>query len=120
MGNYTEFRDRGQIHPDNLFSGEFPRVMEKVTLESGKYQKGTILGKIKSTQKYVPLNLSAEDGSQIPEAILAEDVESGSEVEAIIYLTGEFNASSLVVNSGSDVASMRDALRAKSIFIKNN
>lgn len=54
-------------------------------------------------------------------AVLAEAVDASEEdKQAVVYLTGEFNAAALTVGSGLTIDGLKDALRAKSIFIKNN
>lgn len=45
---------------------------------------------------------------------------SEEDKQAVVYLTGEFNAAALTVGSGLTIDGLKDALRAKSIFIKNN
>ncbi|GEM_PF-4956312 len=63
--------------------------------------------------------LSSETVRQILEAVLAETVDASAEdKQAVIYLTGEFNASAL--KASVDVATLKDKLRDKSIFVKTN
>ena len=125
MNRVQGFTDQGTTTADNLLAGEFPRVSELVTITGGDYAKGTILAKVTASGKYticVPTpSQGTADGSEIACAILAEAVNSTSaDKEAVIYLTGEFNAAALTAGSGYTVAGLKNALRAKSIFIKNN
>ena len=115
------FTDQGETKADNLLAGEFPRSVELATVSGGKYARGTILGKITASGKCTICTSAATDGSKDAYAILAEAVDtSEKDKQAVVYLTGEFNAAALTVGSGLTVDGLKDALRAKSIFIKNN
>ncbi|OLA80495.1 MAG: hypothetical protein BHW58_07600 [Azospirillum sp. 51_20] len=115
------FTDQGETKADNLLAGEFPRIVELATVSGGKYARGTILGKITASGKCTICTSAATDGSKDAYAILAEAVDtSEKDKQAVVYLTGEFNAAALTVGSGLTVDGLKDALRAKSIFIKNN
>lgn len=115
------FTDQGETKADNLLAGEFPRIVELATVSGGKYARGTILGKITASGKCTICTSAATDGSKDAYAILAEAVDtSEKDKQAVVYLTGEFNAAALTVGSGLTVNGLKDALRAKSIFIKNN
>ena len=115
------FTDQGETKADNLLAGEFPRIVELATVSGGKYARGTILGKITASGKCTICTSAATDGSKDAYAILAEAVDtSEKDKQAVVYLTGEFNAAALTVGSGLTVDGLKDALRAKSIFNKNN
>ena len=115
------FTDQGETKADNLLAGEFPRIVELATVSGGKYARGTILGKITASGKCTICTSAATDGSKDAYAILAEAVDtSEKDKQAVVYLTGEFNAAALTVGSGLTVDGLKDALRGKSIFIKNN
>ena len=115
------FTDQGSTTADNLFAGAFPLVSELVTVTGGSYAKGTILGQITESGKYTIATVAASDGSQNACAILAEAVDASSEdVQAVIHLTGVFNAAALTAGSGYTVSGLKTDLRAKSIFIKTN
>ena len=115
------FTEQGETKADNLLAGEFPRIVELATVSGGKYARGTILGKITASGKCTICTSAATDGSKDAYAILAEAVDtSEKDKQAVVYLTGEFNAAALTVGSGLTVDGLKDALRAKSIFIKNN
>lgn len=119
--NAQGFKDQGEIIPDNLIAGEYPRVSQLATITGGNFAKGTILGKITASGKFKACTSAASDGSKDPIAILAESVDASSEdKEAVIYLTGEFNAAALSTAAGLTVNGLIGALRDKSIFIKSN
>lgn len=117
---YANFKDEGTLKPDNLLAGDFPRVAMLATLTGGNYQRGEVLGKIKTSGKYTKAIADGTDGSETPIAILAESVNAENEdKQGIIYFTGEFNADSLSYDSGFTVENLADKLREKSIFIRN-
>ena len=116
------FTSQGQYFPENLIAGEFPRITRKVTVAAGaNLVAGAVLGKITASGKY---NLSASgagDGSQTPEAILAEDASAAAaDVQAVAIFTGEINELALTLGAGHTLASIRDGLRNKSIFLTKN
>ena len=87
------FTDQGSTTSDNLLAGEFPRIAELATVSGGKYARGTILGKITASGKCTICTSAATDGSKDAYAVLAEAVDASEEdKQAIVYLTGEFNA----------------------------
>lgn len=101
--NAKGFSDEGTVTPDNLIVGEFPRIARKVTVTGGAYAKGAVLGRITASKKYKE----------------STDIDASStDAEAIVYFTGEFNGEALKLGAGHTLASIVDALRTKSIFIK--
>lgn len=106
--------------PDQLVAGDFPRATRSVTLITGQnLPRGAVLGKITASGKYT-LSLSASsDGSQVPAAILVDSCDaSGADQTIGIFETGEFLGSALTLGTGHTLASVRDALRDVSIFIR--
>lgn len=103
--------------PDNLIVGEDVINSRSITLVSGQnLQRGALLGKITSGGKYNLSLSAASDGSQTPDAILAEDCDaSGGDKTAIAYFTGGFNSSKVTLGASHTVASVREGLRAKGI-----
>lgn len=102
--------------PDNLYAGEFPRVMEGVTVVSGEgvLARGTVLGKITASGKFGAYDSEASNGLENPVAILAVGVDAtDGDVQASVYLSGEFRAGALT----GYAAAIKDALRALSIFV---
>lgn len=64
---------------------------------------------------------SATDGSEVPSAILVDlaDATAG-DVNAGIYLMGEFNARALILGPGITVAAVKAAFRGLGMFIKDS
>lgn len=59
----------------------------------------------------------ANDGRQVPYAILAEDAEAGDEQFVSVYLSGRFNADEIVVPEGYTAENVFDGLREKGILL---
>lgn len=116
----AEFKTEGVYTPDALIAGN-PHLLvgRKVTILSGQNRKrGDVLGKITSGGKYV-LSLSAStDGSQTPDAILAEDCDaSAADKVALAYFRGDFNAGAITLGASHTVASVTEGLRVKGVTL---
>ncbi|AWB07498.1 head decoration protein (plasmid) [Azospirillum humicireducens] len=104
----------------SLIGGDFPRVTRLVTIAggSGVLAAGAVLGRIAASKRYALSVAMASDGSEAPRAILAEPVDAtAADVEAIVYVAGEFNPDQLTFGAGHSAASAADALRDLSIFL---
>lgn len=114
------FTSQTSVPVPSLIAGDFPRVTRKVTVASGAglLAAGTVLGRITASGKHVMSASASSDGSQTPNAVLAHAVDAtAADAEAIVYLTGEFNAGQLTLGTGHTAASVRDGLRDLSIFL---
>lgn len=108
------FTDQGETKADNLLAGEFPRVAILATITGGNYARGTVL---KQTNDVFTIC----GASDKPMAILAEAVDASSEdKDAVVYLSGEFNANALIVASGATVAGLTEKLGDRGIYVKTN
>ncbi|MBU1080914.1 MAG: head decoration protein [Spirochaetes bacterium] len=108
--------------PDNLGPvGSFPVITDSVTILTGQgiLTRGTVLGKITASGKYIKSLSGASDGSQTPACILAETVDATSaDAPAVVYLSGEFSGAALILGTAHTIATVKAAFRALSIFIK--
>ena len=113
---------QGEFKPDNLIAGDFPQVSRIVTVTGDtSLMPGTVLGRISTDARYQLSETTKEDGSEIPDGILAEVAElSQGDVEALVYLSGEFNESALILGAGHTLDSVRQAFRTRSIFLRHN
>lgn len=69
--------------------------------------------------KYVTSLAAATNGSQFPDAILSEDtLAAATDIEANVYIGGEFNSANLTIGAGHTVASIKEGLRVKGIYIR--
>lgn len=114
------FSSTSKAYPD-LFAGEFPAVTVDVTIASGEGElaAGTVLGRVTADGDFILSLSAAGDGSEDPIAILAKDVDATSaDVEAPVYLTGEFDEDALTFGTGHTADSTRWALAARGIYLK--
>lgn len=109
--------------PDQLIAGVYPRVTENVTLAGaqGVLVRGTVLGVVTATGKYVVSASAATDGSQTPIAVLADtyDTTAGDVAGAGCYFSGEFNQNAVTMGTGWTAATLATALRPSNIYLKN-
>jgi hypothetical protein len=112
----------GTYAHDNLIAGTAVNmVTESIVLDTGNLVRGSVLGKITATGKYVLSASAAVDGSQTPVAILAEDADAtAADKTTIAYLTGEFNTAALTLGAGHTLDSIKAGLRDQGIFLKTN
>lgn len=105
--------------PDNLIAGEGGLISRKVTILTGQnVVRGTVLGKITASGKYIKSLSAAVDGSETPDAILAADCDaSAADKEAMVYFAGSFNEAALVIGAAHTAASIREGLRVKDIHL---
>ena len=122
MTHAEGFKKQGDYKPCNLLAGEYPRVERIVTIKSGQnVKKGSVLGKITSSGKFVLSLKASSDGSETPDAILAEAVDaSTADKHGVVYFSGEFNQTALVFGTGHTAANTSSGLRQKSIFLRKN
>lgn len=93
---------RETYYSDNLIAGnEYPSYARvQVIKQGGEYKRGTLLGK-DGDDKFLPSIATADDGSEEPRGILAEDVDTtDGDVSALVYESGVFNSNSVVFGDG--------------------
>lgn len=102
----------------NILSDE-DVTTRKVTILTGQnLGTGAVLGKITATGKYVLSLAASNDGSEVPDMILAQDTDaSAADAEAIAYETCTVVATALTLGAGHTIASIREGLRDKGIKI---
>jgi len=98
---------------DNLLAGSFPQITKVVTLLTGTdYKRGDVL-EVNVSGKAVKL----ADGTKA-KYILAEDADAtSSDVDALVYTTGQFHVSECDLNSQAQ-ADVEEALHLRSLFLK--
>lgn len=109
------------LTPDKLLANDYPLVTDIVTILTGQnLTRGTLLGKVTATGKYIKCDSAAVDGSQTPVAILSEDCDaSAGDKQAVIYLSGAFNQGAVVFGGADTAATHRAALRNLNIYLKS-
>lgn len=116
------FSNQGEYTPDNLIAGEYPQIQRLVTIASGAdLAKGSVLGKITASGKFKLSASASSDGSQTPDAILAEAAPAaGADIQAVVYFAGEFNELALTLGAGHTIDAIRPTLRSKNIYLRKN
>ncbi len=116
------FTDQGRIAPENLIAGEFPRISRVATITGGaQLPLGAVLGRIDADGRYRLSDAGGNDGSEVPDAILGEAVDTtAGDVQALVYFTGEFNELALALGPGHTLDSVRTAFRTRSLFLRAN
>lgn len=68
--------------------------------------------------EYVLSASGANDGSQTPDCILAQDADArGGDVQAMVYTRGDFDAGAITLGTGHTLAAVTEALRGKGITL---
>ena len=123
MTHASGLTDQGEYKPCNLIAGKYPRIERIITIALGSaLTKGSVLGRVTASGKFSLSASDASDGSETPDAILAEDVDASAEdKQAVVYFSGEFNETALTLGNGHTLESIRTGLRSKaSSFVKTN
>ncbi|WP_417026869.1 head decoration protein [Citrobacter sp.] len=107
--------------PDQLVAGTLQLVTDSGIITGGAFKRGTVLGLVSVSGKYTQCVKTAEDGSQVPVAILVDDVDaSSSDQTGGLYLMGEFNQNRVTIDASWTIAEMKAALRLLAIFLKDS
>ena len=108
--------------PDNLFGGNVAPVVaneELIVSGAGVLTRGTVLGLVTASGKLNIVDSTKSDGTQIPYAVLAEDIDATSaDKKCGVYLTGEFNINKLVFGGTDTAATHKVNARKIGIFFK--
>jgi hypothetical protein len=113
------FETVGVFTPDKLFDNF--DVRRKGTIKSGEglLARGTALGKITATGKWVKSLAASSDGSQVIRAILLHDVDATSaDAEGIIGRRGSCNQNAVILGAGHTLAAIDDACMDRGIVFE--
>lgn len=102
-----------QTAPDYLIAGTDIGIAKAIKEAASDLKKGAPV-KIDSNGKAAKITANSDTGVY---GIVADDVESGD--DAVIYLTGEFFADALVLETGVTAAGIEIKLRDIGIFLKD-
>ncbi|MEL6700848.1 MAG: head decoration protein [Pseudomonadota bacterium] len=107
-----------------LYAGDLPIQHDTFVLESGQdLTRGAVLGRKATGGKLVLSLAAANDGSEKPIAILADDVDASSgDITCAAYVAGEFFASECTLGAGHTVASVTAAWRdeGRQLFLRTS
>ncbi|WP_256345826.1 head decoration protein [Pseudomonas putida] len=108
------------LTPSQLEAGDFPIVMDSGVIATGQQlARGAVLGQVTASGEYLLSKAAAEDGSQVPRAILDRAVDTTDGVQsAPIRLTGEVLGSQLTLGEGLTLSAAKAALRPLCLFIR--
>lgn len=113
------FTSEGSVTQDKLFERNTRRRKGTILSGQGVLVRGTLLGKITASGKWVKSLSASSDGSQDPRGILLHDVDATSaDAEAIIARAGDFAIAGITFGTGHTAASVDDALIDRGIFLE--
>jgi hypothetical protein len=105
----------------SLFADDvsFTHITGILTDHNADLKRGSVLGRITASGKWILSASAAGDGSAVPRGILAYDVpDPGAEISVAIYDQGSFVSEKLIYGTGHTAATVEAALRAASINIR--
>lgn len=111
MGEYAV--EKREITPKNFFAGDFPTVPETGTANEAIKEYAPVMIDTANDNKIIPVAKGSE-ASAIGIAAAA----AGNGEPVTYYMTGEFFADALALESGADLAKIKEALRKVSIFLR--
>lgn len=105
-----------------LLAGMDDTISRQITLAVGQnLKRGSLLGRVTATGRYVLSLAAAADGSQNPAAILAEDSDaSAAEKVTVAYFAGTFDENVVIYGTGQTAANTREALRSININLQSS
>lgn len=111
--------NQGTYTPDRLFDRDTETRVRTIANGAGVLPRGTLLGKITASGKYLKSLSAAVDGSEVPDAILLEAVDaSAADVNAAVAIAGKFNSAAITYGAGHTAAEVEDVLRTKDIYLE--
>jgi len=119
--NYAGSESENIAAIEPLFAGDYPVENIGVTVASGAgvVAEYTVVGKVTASGKYVPCDLAAVDGSQVPVGVLVYGVDATSaDVAAQMYVSGVFNMDKLVWHTSFDTEAKKLTAFNGPLFVK--
>lgn len=114
------FNTEGTITQDKLFDRNTRRRKHTIASGAGVLARGTLLGKVTASGKWVKSLAASNDGSEEPRGILLHDVDAtAADVEAIVARAGDFAIQGITFGAGHTAASVDDKLIDRGIFLEN-
>lgn len=111
MGEYAV--EKREITPKNFFAGDFPTVPETGTANAAIKEYAPVMIDAANDNKIIPVAKGNEAN-----AIGIAAAAAGNGEPVTYYMTGEFFADALALESGADLAKIKEALRKVSIFLR--
>jgi Bacteriophage lambda head decoration protein D len=106
--------------PDQLIAGDLKLVTLSATITgAAAYTRGTIMGQVTASGKWIPSLPAAVDGSQTPAGILVDNIDTTTaDGTCGIYVMGEFNGNCTNPLGSALTQAQLAQLRLAGIFIK--
>lgn len=118
------FNEIGSTTPDNLIVGDkIPTLLKGITLAKGQgvLERGSVIGIVTASGKGKLCVSTADNGSQIADAILTDDVDTtDADIVAQCYQSGHFNRKALIFGGTDTAFQHENELREKGIYLKDN
>lgn len=115
----TGFDAVGSITPDKLYDRFDVRRKGTIASGQGVLARGTAVGRITASGKWVKSASAAADGSQIIRGILLHDVDATSaDAEGIIGRIGRCNGAAVILGTGHTLASIDDDCLDRGIILE--
>lgn len=114
------------VHADSLLELVLENASRLVTdactvlAGQGLLSRGTLLGKVAATGKYVKSLAASLDGSQTPVAVLFVEVDAtADDAPGLICIRGDLNAAAVMLGAGHTLASVSAGLADLGIFLRS-
>lgn len=86
---------------------------------SGQLARGTVLGLVAASGKFVPCDKSATDGSANPAGVLVYGVDATTnDAQASAFVAGHFNGEALVLGPGWTLREVADAMSRRHLMVR--
>lgn len=110
---------------DDLIGSDAENILARKynILASYGVVRGEVLGVVTATGKVRPSLSASADGSQTPFGIAAEDIAADADSpqtdkQVNVYVRGSFNENALTIGTAHTIASIREGLRDKGIYLE--
>lgn len=106
--------------PDTLIAANAWLLVDRlVTVQQGqRLPRGAVLGRVTASDKYVLSAVESDDGSEVPDLVLAQDVDTTEgDKPALAYARGDFDSRALTLGAGHTIDSITEGLRVKGITL---
>lgn len=105
--------EKRETTPKNFFAGDFPTVPETGIANADIKEYAPVMVDTTNDNKIIPVAKGSEAST-----IGISAAAAGNGEPVTYYMTGEFFTDALSVESGADVAKIKEALRKVSIFLR--
>ena len=116
----AEIKVEESVKYEQLIGGADPAPLQEIltiTAGQGILKRGSVLGISTADGKAKLVDSSVSDGSEVAKYILAEEVDTTTEVNAPAFMAGIFNEEYLTFGGTDTVDKHKTALRDVGIFL---